>query len=153
VATPVTRHSKKSGKPMEPSIDERIEHVEAQLVDVDLDPLVDEVRGGLCKPASGVSADTAAHYRSAVRLFIPKGTPCPPSKLNERELGVWLEEMDDVEPGTVRKRGIGMGRFTAWLVGRGVLGSIRCASIELPAQGEPLTHYLERPTSCASPTR
>jgi site-specific recombinase XerD len=141
--TPVTRHSKKTGQPIEPSIDERIEHVEAQLVTVDLDQLVETFHKVLARPGSGVSIDTANHYRSAVRLYIPKGEPCPPARLTEKELRVWLEEMDDVEPGTVRKRGIGMGRFTEWLVGRGVLGMDPMRDITLPPQGDPLTHYLE----------
>lgn len=142
-ATPTTRHSKKSGKAVEPSLDERIEHVEAQLVTVDVSPMVDTFHKVLAREGSGVSIDTANHYRSAVRLFIPEGTPISPAKLTERELRVWLEEMDDVAPATVRKRGIGMGRFTEWLVGRGVLGVDPMRDIVLPAQSDPLTHYIE----------
>jgi integrase len=78
-----------------------------------------------------------------VRLFIPAGAPFDTSGLTERALREWLEEMDDVAPATVRKRGIGMGRFTAWLVGRGTLGLDPMGNILLPAQGDPLTHYLE----------
>jgi integrase len=142
-ATPVRKFSPKTGKPMQPSRDERIEYVEAQLVEVDIDPLVDTFHKVLAREGSGVSVDTADHYRAAVRRFVPEGTPCHPSALNERALRVWIEEMDDVKPGTVRKRGIGMGRFTEWLVGRGVLGIDPMREIAFPAQGDPLAHYLE----------
>lgn len=143
--TPRTKADSETGEMMEPSVDERIKHVQAQLVSIDVDPLVEKFHAVLIRPGEGISEDTANHYRAAVRLYIPKGTPCAPAKLNERELRVWIEEMDDVAPATVRKRGIGMGRFTAWLVGRGVLAVDPMRDIKLPPQGDPLTHYVDTP--------
>jgi site-specific recombinase XerD len=133
------------GEPKEITPKQRLAAVREQLHDVDLEPLVDKFHGVLLKPGSTVGEDTANHYRSAVRLFIPAGAPFPRSRLRERELRVWVEEMDDVAPGTVRKRGIGMGRFTAWLVGRGLLSADPMRDIVLPPQGDPLTHYIDTP--------
>lgn len=144
VQTPVTRHDG-DGAPLAPSDDERIRHVRAHLRDTDVSPLVDDFYTVLTGPSGKVGDDTAKHYRAAVRLYIPKGETVPVARLNERELKVWLEEMDDVEPATVRKRGQGMRRFIAWLRARGVLTFDPMGDITLPPPGDPLAHFLETP--------
>jgi site-specific recombinase XerD len=141
-STPITRYDGE-GAPIAPSDDERMAHVRGELRDTDLSPLVDTFFSAITSGKEAVSDDTAKHYRSAVRLFVPKDAVVPISKLNERELTTWLEEMDDVEPGTVRKRGIGMGRFIGWLRGRGILRFDPMANITLPPNGDPLCHYLD----------
>lgn len=144
VQAPVTRHDAE-GAPLAPSDDERIRHVRAELRDTDVSPLVDDFYKVLTGPSENIREDTAKHYRAAVRLYVPKGEVVPLTRLNERELKVWIEEMDDVEPATVRKRGIGMRRFIAWLRARGVLTFDPMADVELPAPGDPLAHFLEMP--------
>jgi integrase len=143
-SAPVTRHAP-DGLPIAPSDDERMRHVRAHLKTVDVSPLVDDFFKVLTGPSEGVGDDTAKHYRSAVRLFVPKDETVLATKFSEREITAWLEEMDDVEPGTVRKRGVGLHRFIAWLRDRGVLQFDPMAEITLPSQGPPLAHFLEVP--------
>lgn len=131
------------GDPIQPTVKQRLLAVREQLTDVDLEPMVEQFYKVMAGPSSGMSEDTAKHYRSAVRIMIPKGTSFARSALTTRDLRVWIEEMDDVEPGTVRKRGAGMRRFTQWLVGRGVLGADPMRDITLPPAGDPLCHYLD----------
>jgi integrase len=142
-STPVTRFDPASGEPIAPGDDERLKFVREQLRNVDLSPLVDDFYTALTRAAEAVSDDTAKHYRAAVRLFVPKNELVPLSKLCDRELRQWLEDMDDVEAGTVRKRGIGMMRFIGWLRGKGHLHYDPMADITLPPQGPPLCHYIE----------
>lgn len=145
LAAPVTRHDPRTGKPIDPSADERIAYLRAQLSDVDLSPLVEDFRRAMLAPQSGVSADTASHYESAVRLLIEEGQAFALSALTAAALTEWLEEMDDVAPATVRKRGIGMHRFLTWLGTRGYLRYDPMAGVALPAPGDPLCHYLDTP--------
>jgi integrase len=133
----------KNGRAIPPSAHERIEALREQLHDVDLEPLVETFYKVLTGPSGGVGVDTADHYRGAVRLLIPEGTPFFRSEFTERDLRIWIEEMDDVQPGTVRKRGMGMRRFAAWLVGRQVLGSDPMRDVPLPPAGDPLSHYID----------
>jgi integrase len=51
--------------------------------------------------------------------------------------------MQGVEPATVRKHGIGMRRFTKYLVKTGVLRTDPMRDVELPAPGKPRVRYLE----------
>jgi integrase len=152
-ATPA-RTNPRTGLPIEPSVDERLEYVRSQLVEGELRTLLTKWHDVLGKPASGVSQDTADHYRAAVRLYFAHvleleeddgETPVPLARLSERELRVWIEEMDDVAPATVRKRGIGVHRFVLWLRSRNVIGFDPMREISLPAQGDPLTHYIDTP--------
>lgn len=142
LSTPVTRHDNE-GQPIAPSDDERLKHVRQLLKDVDVEPMVETFFEVLTGPKENVGKDTAQHYRAAVRLLIPEGSAFPLSRLNEREINLWLEEMDDVSPSTVRKRGIGMGRFVDFLRGRQILRHDPMAEITLPAQDDPLAHYIE----------
>jgi integrase len=134
-----------TGVPAARNDKDRITAVREQVLDVDLEPLVEKFHTILCGPSGGVKPDTADHYREAVRLFIPEGQPFSRSGLTERELRVWIEEMDDVAPGTVRKRGMGMRRFTRWLRERETINADPMRDIVLPQQGPPLTHYIDVP--------
>lgn len=130
---------------------ERLAHVRALQSDVDLRPLVDEFFAVMTRPASGIRKDTAAHYRAAVRSLVGRlpardGEPDLPfyrSQLTSDALLEWVEGMDDVEAGTVRKRGMGMRRFTAWLLAHRVLLRDPMATVPLPPPGPPLCHYLD----------
>lgn len=146
------------GKAVEPSDDERLAHVRASLVEGDARDLLATWHTVLMGPAGGkrraISTDTADHYRAAVRLYFAhvleldeddETKPVPLSAFSERELRIWVEEMDDVEPGTVRKRGMGMRRFCEWLESRGHLGASPMRRVLLPAQGDPLCHYIDTP--------
>jgi integrase len=142
-ATPVLRHDKKTGKAIEPSPDERIAYVTETLESVNVEPLIAEWKAVLVGPAVNVKPDTADHYVAAVRDLIPKAAPFTREQLSEQAIRVWLEEMDDVAPGTARKRAIGMHQFVTWLKGRGVLTHDPMLEIPLPEPGDPLCHYLE----------
>jgi integrase len=156
-SAPSTRVDKHN-RPVPPTAEERLAHVRAARSTTNLIPLVDDWHKVLVGPAGGVSRDTADHYRAAVRgyvlsqlaqLGIERWKDVPPDaalhadRLTEALLTVHVEEMDDVEPATVRKRGQGLRRFTAWLVGRRVLGVDPMEHVPLPAPGDPLCHYLE----------
>ncbi len=120
-----------------------LEELRASLDDVDLEPYVATWHAANLGPAGGMSADTADHYLSAVRLLIPEGEPFKRSQLTPPRLREWLDDMEDVKSGTVRKRGQGMRDFTTWLVARHVLSVDPMRDIELPAQGKPRAHFLE----------
>lgn len=143
LSTPVTRHDPQTGDPIAPSDDERIRHMRAQLRDVDVEPMIEDFFKVMTGPKENVGKDTAQHYRAAVRTLITKGKPYLVSRLTKRELETWLEEMDEVSPSTVRKRGIGMMRFIGFLRGRQVLHHDPMAEITLPAQNDPLVHYIQ----------
>jgi integrase len=132
-----------TGEREEPSIDERIKALRSQLVETDLEALVDDFYKVLAGPAGGVSEDTAAHYRAAVRTLIPKDKPFYRSQLTTTALQKWIEGMEKVTPSTVRKRGDGMRRFTSWLKGRGVLDHDPMRDVKLPAAGDPRVLFLE----------
>jgi integrase len=118
-----------------------LEALVASLAAVDLAPLVDDWYKAL---EGKVADDTRAHYRHAVRLLVAAGTSYPSHLLTDSAVQDWLDGMEDVSPSTVRKRGMGMRRFTEWLVRvRKVLEVDPMARVELPAQAGPLTHYLE----------
>lgn len=143
VSTPVTRWLN-DGEAITPSPEERTAYVRAQLSSVDLSPEVNEFEKAMKGP-QGVSDDTAEHYVSAVRLLIPKDEFFPSTRLTPATIREWLDEMEDVTSGTVRKRGIGMHRFINWLRDRGKLSYDPMAEIKLPEPGDPLCHYLELP--------
>lgn len=143
MAAPVTRWDKKTGKPIEPSSDERLTHLRESLDSVNLEPLIKSWREALVGPAIHVSADTADHYVSAVRTLIDEGEVFAREDLSEQAIRVWLEEMDDVVPSTARKRAIGLHQFIHWLKGRGLLTHDPMREITLPESGDPLCHYLE----------
>jgi integrase len=134
-----------------PTDPERLDHVRALLTDLDLVPLLEgPFFEAMTRPASGIREDSAKHYRAAVRTLIgapaEDETPAPPfyrSQLTSDALLEWIEGMDDVGPGTVRKRGMGMRRFTAWLLAHRYILRDPMATIPLPPQGPPLCHYLE----------
>lgn len=142
LSTPVTRHDT-HGRLIAPSEDERLAHVRQLLKDVNVEPMVEDFFTYLKSPKYNIALDTAKHYVSAVRRLVEPGAPFPLSRLNERELNVWLEEMDDVSPSTVRKRGIGMGVFIDFLRGKQILRHDPMAEITLPAQDDPHAHYIE----------
>lgn len=143
--TPAAKHDKKTGKPIEPSPDERLAYVREVLDSVDVEPLITEWRDVLVGPAINVKEDTADHYLSAVRTLIEEGEPFTRDRLSEQAIRVWLEEMDDVTPATARKRAIGLHQFIIWLRGRGVLTHDPMLEIALPEPGDPLCHYLDTP--------
>jgi integrase len=143
--TPITRHDKKSGKPIEPSPDERLAYIREKLESIDVEPLIAEWREVLTGPAINVKPDTADHYVSAVRTLIEEGVPFTRELLTEQSIRVWLEEMDDVTPSTARKRAIGLHQFITWLRGRGVLTHDPMLELTLPEAGDPLCHYLDTP--------
>lgn len=134
-----------SGEREEPSPAERIKALRAQLVEIDLEPLVDKFLKVMEGPSSGISADTAAHYVAGVRTMVPKGQPFYRSQLTPSALRAWIEGMEKVTPSTVRKRGDGMRRFTKWLTGRRVLDQDPMRDVELPAAGDPRVLFLDTP--------
>lgn len=138
------RGKDRNGKVIAPTAADRVAHVRASLASTDLEPMVEKFETAMKGP-QGVSEDSAAHYVSAVRLLIKKEEVFPSSRLTEAELRDWLDEMDDVEPGTVRKRGMGMRRFISWLRDRGIITHDPMAEIRLPSQGDPLCHYIDLP--------
>lgn len=150
------------GTPIEPSDDERLAYVRLTLVQGDARKLLATWHGVLLGPAGGkkraISRDTAEHYRASIELFFAHALdvdeesdeddeplPVPLACFTERELRIWIEEMDDVAPATVRKRGMGMRRFCAWLASRGMLGVSPMRDVPLPAQSDPLCHYIDTP--------
>lgn len=150
-ATPA-RVDPDTGNPIEPSTDERLKHVRASFQEGDLRKLLAKWHEILTGPAADISADTAAHYRAAVRDYFAfalgldeddGATPVPIALLVEPKLREWVEEMDDVATATVRKRGMGMRQFVAWLRGRRAIGFDPMREVTLPAAGDPLCHYLE----------
>lgn len=143
--TPATRHDKRSGKPIEPSPDERLAYVREKLESIDIEPLITEWKDVLLGPAVNVKKDTAEHYVSATRTLIEEGKPFSREQLTEQAIRIWLEEMDDVTPATARKRAIGLHQFIVWLKGRGILTHDPMLEITLPEPGDPLCHYLDTP--------
>jgi integrase len=113
------------------------------LDDVNLEPLVETWNKALIGPNGGVSADTAAHYLSAVRSLIPEAVAFKRSALTPARLQQWLEDMEDVEPATVRKRGQGMRSLCEWLVAHGHATTDPMREVSLPAAGKPRTNFLE----------
>lgn len=140
-----TRLDESTGEAIEPSVDERIKALRAQLESIDLEPLVSKWREALSSAAYAVSEDTADHYESAVRLLMPADVPFAREQLTEQRIQEWLEEMDDVVPATARKRAIGLHQFIYWLRTHKKLGFDPMREIELPPAGDPLCHYLETP--------
>lgn len=153
-----SRTSATTGKTLEPSVDERIEYLRTERAATNIVPLIDDWFKVLTGPSRGISDDTAKHYRSAVRELVlwfvgdesierwkqlPKTTVVLASELVETKLRTYIEELDDVAPPTVRKKGQGIRDFTAWLVGRGKLSIDPMRNVELPPQGKPLAHYVE----------
>jgi integrase len=134
-----------TGDRQDPSIDERIKALRTQLVETDLEPLVEKFRKVMEGPSSGISADTAAHYVAGIRTLIPKGTPFYRSQLTAAALTAWIEGMEGVKPGTVRKRGDGMRRFTAWLKRNGHVDHDAMRDVKLPAAGDPRVLFLDTP--------
>ncbi len=139
------RVDEKTGVREEPSVDERIKALRAQLVETDLEPLVDKFLKVMEGPSSGISADTAAHYVAGVRTLIAEGKPFFRSQLTPVALTAWIQTMDKVTPSTVRKRGDGMRRFTRWLKGRGVIDHDPMRDVELPPAGDPRVLFLDTP--------
>lgn len=123
--------------------DKDLGRVRAHLDDIDLEPWVATWETAISGPSGGIAADTAEHYVSAVRLLLKDKEPFKRSALTEARLRTWLDEMTDVEPATVRKRGQGMRRFTSFLVGRHVLADDPMRDVTLPPAGKPRVHYLE----------
>jgi integrase len=120
-----------------------LEKLRARLSDVDVEPLVAEWYKGLTGSAAKMSKDTADHYLHAVRTLITRGKPFYTSRLTPGALQDWVDGMEGVEPGTVRKRGAGMRRFTSWLVKpRAILPADPMRDVELPPPGKPRCHYL-----------
>lgn len=138
-----SRVDETSGDPIEPSVDERIKALRAQLQETDLAVLVDDFYKVLTGPAGGIAEDTADHYVAAIRTLIPEGKPFYKSQLTPAALTTWLEKMEKVAPATVRKRGDGMRRFTKWLKGRGILEQDPMRDIKLPAAGAPRVLFLD----------
>lgn len=150
-----SRTSPTSGKTIEPSIDERIEYMRTERAATNIVPLVDDWFDVLTGPSRAMGDDTAQHYRSAVRELVawladvetwkalPKTQIVLASELTETKLRTYIEELDDVTPSTVRKKGQGIRTFTAWLVGRGKLALDPMRNVQLPPQGKPLAHYVE----------
>lgn len=132
-----------TGEPIEPSVDERIKALRAQLQETDLEPLIEDFYKVMIGPAGGIAPDTAAHYRAAIRTLIPKGTPFYKSQLTPVALQKWIEGMEKVAPATVRKRGDGMRRFTTWLKGRGILDHDPMRDVQLPAAGGARVLFLD----------
>jgi integrase len=122
-----------------------LEAIRTALEDVDLEPYVQTWYDAMVGPAGGMSIDTADHYLSAVRTLLPETKAFARSALTHDRLETWLENMADVESGTVRKRGQGMRRFTRWLLGKKVLSADPMRDVKLPPPGKPRTHYLETP--------
>jgi integrase len=120
-----------------------LDRMRAEAADVDLEPLVAEFATVLAGPSGGVSADTADHYVHAVRTLIGAGTPYLRSQLTDAALTAWVQGMTGVAPGTVRRRGAGMARFTAWLKSRGVLAIDPMRDVKLPSPGAPRVHFLD----------
>jgi integrase len=149
------RTSQATGKPLEPSIDERIEYMRTERDATNIVPLVETWHTVLTGPSRAIGDDTAAHYRSAVRELVawladvdtwkalPKGAVVLASELTETKLRTYIEELDDVSASTVRKKGQGIRDFTGWLVGRGKLAIDPMRNVELPPQGKPLAHYVD----------
>jgi integrase len=149
------RISQATGKPLEPSVDERIEYMRTERAATNIVPLVDDWFDVLTGPSRAMGDDTAQHYRSAVRELVawlanvetwkelPKTQVVLASELTETKLRTYIEELDDVTPSTVRKKGQGIRTFTAWLVGRGKLALDPMRNVQLPPQGKPLAHYVE----------
>lgn len=142
-STPVTRWAQGTGEPFTPSVEERIAHVRAMLSAVNLSDLVTDFEKAMLSASSGIAEDTAEHYVAATRSLVPIGSALATSDLSESLIRDWLEEMDDVATGTVRKRGIGLQRFVNWLRGHGHIAHDPMANITLPPAGDPLCHYLE----------
>lgn len=132
-----------TGDPMEPSVDERIKALRSQLAETDLAALVDDFYKVLTGPAGGIAEDTADHYLAAIRTLMPEGKPFYRSQLTPVALKKWIEGMQKVAPATVRKRGEGMRRFTAWLKGRGEIDFDPMRDVALPAPGDPRVHFLD----------
>ena len=139
------------GRFIAPSVDERIEYVKQSFRTGNVVTLADEWHEVMRRPGSGISRDTADHYFAAVKSYLAwamegeEGKEVQLSELTELALSEWIEEMDDVRPATVRKRGIGVGRFTAWLKSRRHLPTDPMEEISLPGAGPPRTHHIDTP--------
>lgn len=113
----------------------------AQLSDVNIEPYITGWQNGTAKRST---QDTANHYASAVRSLIPAGTSFMRSQLTTDRLIQWIETMT-VTPSTIRKRGMGMRQFCAYLVTRRILAENPMEAVPLPSQGKPRCHFLETP--------
>lgn len=120
-----------------------VDAIRARLDDVDLEPMVETWHTAMSGPAGGIAQDTADHYRAAVRTLIAEGTPFRRSALTTKTLTDWIEDMEGVEPATVRKRGQGMRRFVQWLMQKRVLVADPMRDVQLPAPADPRINYLD----------
>lgn len=149
VSTPSEVHPR-SGKEMEPSNDDRLEHVLASLNTALLDPLVTEfetaltngVRAGAKKK---VAAGTVVNYLCGVRLLVPKGSALTAAALTPTMLSQFVADRSEASASqsTARMRGMGVRQFVSWLHAKGVLGYNPMADVDLPSAGDPLCHYVE----------
>jgi integrase len=137
------------------AFEKKLNQPDSETTDPNIEPLVANWFAALTsgtetsRRRKKVSPDTADHYHHAVRLFIPEGTAFARSRLTVSALQTWVDNMDDAEPATVRKRGMGARRFCAWLVTREVLEVNPMDRVELPTQGKPRCHFLDTPEAIA----
>lgn len=123
--------------------DERgeLDQILERLNDVDLEPLVTTWHKGL---KGKVVDDTRDHYEHAVRTLIEDGKPFTRSTFTIDALQTWVDEMEGVEPGTVRKRGMGMRRFAEFLFRvKRLLPLNPMLHVELPPAGAPLDRHID----------
>ena len=136
------RRDEATGKALAPSDDERILALHAALRTTDLSALVDTWATEMAAPAAGVSRDNARKYVSHVRTLIPADVPFLSDALTKDAITAWLGQMTG-SPSTVRRRGIALRRFIAWLRDKGHLHHDPMRDVKLPAQAPPRIHYLE----------
>jgi integrase len=151
-ACPV-EHSALTGKALEPSFDKRVEHMRNTRDAKNLVTIVPKWYATKCRDLK--SEDTAQHYRSAVYEVlawylgfddwddVPADAVVLASVLSETMLSTFLADLDDLAPGTVRKKGQGLRDFCKYLKKTGALMHNPMREVELPSPGAALAHHVD----------
>jgi integrase len=115
----------------------------AKLNDVDVSLELEAWEKWVESRASGISADTAAHYIKHVRQGIPKGKPFLRSRFTSENIQKMLDKMSDSAPATVRKAGAGFSSAARFLRKRGVIKAKVMNDVDLPKAADPRDLWLE----------
>lgn len=120
-----------------------VRRLKAKLNDVDVSLELEAWEKWLLSRASGISADTAAHYVKHVRSGIPKGKPFLRSQFTSERIQKMLDKMDTSAPATVRKAGAAFGNAANFLRKRGVIKAKVMNEVDLPKAADPRELWLE----------
>jgi integrase len=120
-----------------------VRRLKAKLNDIDVSLELEAWEKWLLSRASGISADTAAHYVKHVRAGIPKGKPFLRSQFTSERIQKMLDKMSGSAPATVRKAGAAFGSAARFLRKRGVIKTKVMNEVDLPAPDDPRDLWLE----------